>query len=289
MVELEPRLLRAFVAVAEERHFGRAAARMYTTQPTLTRQVRALESLVGARLLDRLPAGVLPTEPGRVLLRRARQLLSDGERALDEARRVARGEGGHLAIGFLTSAAEILGPVVRQARDRDPALTFTFTERPWAEQTAGLESTQDDLAFVRDLPGAAPWQRRALTREPLCIVVPDDHRLSARRRLSLADLRTLADASFVNSRRWMQGREERWGFVPRVADDVVSLAASFTLIRAGLGVSLMPASYARPPVPGVVFIPVRGETSRLELAWDAARSRPTRERFLAAVPSAARS
>ena len=282
-MELEPRLLRALLTVAEERHFGRAAARLYTTQPTLTRQIHALETLVGAQLLERRSTGVVATEPGRVLVARARQLLADAERALDEARRVADGETGHLSIGFLTSAAELLGPLVRDARERDPGVTFTFTERAWAEQTTGLESGQDDLAFVRDLPAAAPWERRELAREQLCIVVPRGHRLAGRRRLSIADLRTLTNTPFVTSRRWMHGREARWGFVPHVADDVVSLAASFSLVRAGLGVSLMPAGYGRPPVAGVAFVPVRGETSRLELAWDPSHRHPPRERFLAAI------
>lgn len=282
-MELEPRLLRALVTVAEERHFGRAAARMYVTQPTLTRQVHALEALIGAQLLQRLPTGVVPTEPGRVLLGRARQLLADGERALDETRQVAHGRAGHLSIGFLTSAAEILGPLVRDARERDPGVAFTFTERAWAEQTEGLESGQDDLAFVRDLPATAPWQRRQLGRQNLCIVVPSSHRLAGRKRLTVADLRTLADTPFVASRRWMRGREERWGFTPRVTDDVISLTASFTLVRAGLGVSLMPDSYAHPPVAGVIFIPVQGEISHLELAWEPARPHPPRDRFLAAA------
>src|SRR3954453_8803301 len=96
---LELRLLRSLVVVAEERHLHRAAARLHLSQPALTRQVQTLEERVGAPLLVRLPRGVDLTEAGRVLAADARRLVVDADRALDRARRAARGELGHNSIG----------------------------------------------------------------------------------------------------------------------------------------------------------------------------------------------
>src|ERR1044072_8293675 len=102
---MELRHLRAFVAVAEERHFGRAADRLHMAQPPLSQQIRRLESELGVELLHRTTRRVEVAPPGGgVLLERARQLIADADSAVEDARRAARGEVGKLAIGFTGSA-----------------------------------------------------------------------------------------------------------------------------------------------------------------------------------------
>src|SRR3954451_12865989 len=156
---LELRLLRSFLVVYEERHFGRAAQRLQLTQPALTRQVQTLEARIGAPLLLRLPRGVEPTEAGSVLATHARRVIAESERALEQTRRAARGEYSHLAVGFIASAADrTMAPLLGALRDHHPGVTLSLTERTWAVQTDGLENGWDDVAFVRDLPPESPWR-----------------------------------------------------------------------------------------------------------------------------------
>src|SRR5262245_611264 len=116
-------LLRAFVAVAEELHFGRAARRLHITQPPLSLQIRRLEEQVGVRLFDRDRRPVDPTEAGSALLPRARRLLADLDAACVEAQRVARGELGTLAVGYTPTATyELLPPLVARFRAQRPEL-----------------------------------------------------------------------------------------------------------------------------------------------------------------------
>jgi len=281
-MELELRLLRSFVTVATEGHFGRAAKRLNITQPALTRQIQDLEARVGAAVLIRRPRDLELTEAGRVLLGEAERLLAHSRRALERTRRTAHGDSGHLCLGFVASASDVLAQLVRLTRERYPGITFTFNERAWLEQTAGLESGEDDVAFLRDIPPSAPWRRLELVREPLCIVVPHHHRLASKERVEVGDLRTLAATPFVASRRWMQRREDEWGFTPQIADEVVSLTATYALVRAGFGVSLLPLAYA-PDARGITFVPIADTSTRLELCWGVDHDRPVRENLLRVV------
>ena len=281
-MELEFRLLRSFVAVATERHFGRAAKRLNITQPALTRQIQDLEARVGAAVFIRRPRDLELTQAGRVLLGEAERLLAQCRRALERTQRTAQGDIGHLSLGFLASASDVLARLVGLTRERYPGITFTFSERAGRDQSAGLESGEDDAAFLRDIPPGAPWQRLELVCEPLCIVVPNLHPLASREHLEVEDLRALASTPFVASHRWMLGREHEWGFVPKVADEVVSLTATYAFVRAGFGVSLLPLAYA-PDARGTTFVPIVGTTSRLELCWGAGNDQPVRESFLMVV------
>jgi DNA-binding transcriptional LysR family regulator len=286
-MELELRLVRSFLAVAEERHFGRAAARLHLSQPALSRQVQELESRVGARLLDRDSTGVRLTEAGRVLRADGERLIAQGARALDRARRAAAGEIGHLAIGFLGSAADsVLAPLLRALREAHPGIAFTLTERPWTEQTAGLDSGEDDVAFVRDLESAT-WATYELLEERLCLVLPAGHELAGCAEVDVDELRRVSAEPFVTTPSWMEGREARWGFRPRVLVDLASLQGTFALVAYGFGISLLPESYAAVRRSDVVFVPIAGEVSRQQIAWPPDAPLAARERFLEVVAGAA--
>src|SRR5690349_15074965 len=115
------RRLRSFIAVAEELHFGRAARRLNMSQPPLSVQIRQLEAQIGAPLFERTQRRVELTEPGRVLLEAARDLIARAGAAVDIARRTARGEAGRLAVGFVSTADYSLLPaLVRRFRERHP-------------------------------------------------------------------------------------------------------------------------------------------------------------------------
>ena len=128
-MDLEPRALRPFLAVADSLHFGRAAETLRIAQPALSQQIRRLERDLGVELFVRTSRSVALTPAGRVLRDRARALLAQGEKDAEEVVRVARGEQGRLDVGFVSSALP-LGPVrrVQQLREEHPLVRVHLTE-----------------------------------------------------------------------------------------------------------------------------------------------------------------
>ena len=276
-MELESRLLRAFVTVAEELHFGRAAARLNITQPALSRQVQQLELQIGAQLLARGPHGVALTEAGRVLRADGERLLAQGGRALDRARRAASGDLGHLSAGFVGSALDLVVAALGEMRERHAGVAFTTTERAFREQTAGLESGEDDVAFVRDIEPGSAFAVTALRPEPLCLVVPAAHPLAGRVRVTRRELlKAVASTPIVSTRRWM-GLQ---GLDPPTLDEVASTLATLRLVAAGVGISYMPAGYRSQAGGGVNFVPVSGESSILQIATVPRPPSPVAHRFI---------
>jgi DNA-binding transcriptional LysR family regulator len=266
-MDLDLRLLRSFLVVAEERHLHRAAARVAISQPGLSRQMQTLEALVGTPLLVRLPRGVELTEAGRVL-------VDDGDRALDRARRAGRGELGHVAIGFLASAADrLMAPLLRRLLDRHPDVTFSLTERSWAQQSEGLETGADDVAFVRDVAADDGWELLSLLREPVCLVVREDHALARRRRVRPADVERLQGPRLLGAREWIAPRRDRWGFEVQIDEHSSSPVALVAFVRAGFGLAVMPQSY-EPFAQHLRFLPIDGESSEQQLAWSPGGARP---------------
>ncbi|TDE09306.1 LysR substrate-binding domain-containing protein [Jiangella asiatica] len=286
-MDVEIRLLRSFAVVAEELHFSRAANRLLLSQPALSRQIRDLERRIGADLLVRDTRTVALTECGKLLHREAARLLADLERTIERVRGAGRGEIGHLSIGFIGSAVEsFVMPTLQTVRQHHPGLTFTLIDRSWVLQTAGLENGTDDLAFVRDLPPAAPWRTAHLSTEPVCMVVPDDHPLAGRQLATRSDLAMVADTPFLSNPSWMATHCGDWPFAPRVTDEMGSTHGIFALVRAHFGISFMPASYASWSADGLSFVPVEGNSSTLVVAWRADRHSVAHDVFLNALPPA---
>src|SRR5262249_10327708 len=152
-VSMELRHLRYFVAVAEELHFARAAARLHMAQPPLSQQIRSLEDELCVRLFDRAHRRGRLTDAGVAFLGEARRTLASAERAADLARRAARGETGRLAIGYVSSVAyELLPAIVRALRRRAPGVTLVLEELSSAEQRAALAAGTPDVRVVRPPP-----------------------------------------------------------------------------------------------------------------------------------------
>src|SRR4051794_16528040 len=145
------RHLRYFVTVAEERHFGRAAARLHMAQPPLSQQIRRLEADLGIELFSRTTRRVDLTEAGAAYLERARTILTSVDTAADEARRVAAGVVGHLAIGCVGSATYSLLPALsRRLAEELPGVDFSFRgEMLVADQVDALRTGSIDIALLR--------------------------------------------------------------------------------------------------------------------------------------------
>lgn len=263
MIEL--RHLRYLLAVAEEGHVTRAAARLGIQQPPLSQQIKALEKMVGTPLFHRHPRGVEPTAAGRVLIEKARVILRDVDLALDAARRSARGEEGRLALGFTSSSAfhPIVAAMVRSLREAAPGLSLSLEEASTLELIAALRAGQLDAAFVR----ATVERPEGLVitfvlDEPMLVALPDHHPLAAPavRRRAIA-LEALKDETFILYRRRagpglydsIIAACQAAGFSPDVGQEAPRLAATLSLVAAGLGLSIVPASMARLETNGIVY------------------------------------
>ncbi|MFG1927796.1 LysR family transcriptional regulator [Cryptosporangium sp. NPDC048952] len=184
---MDLRLLRYFLAVVEERHLGRAAARLHMTQPPLSRAIRQLEDDLGATLLDRTPRGVSPTAAGEALYREGRALAEHVDR-VRVAVRDAAGEAT-LAIGTLADAAEgVSGQLVAAFRQQHPRVAVTVHEADLSDPTAGLRAGLVDVAFTRTPFDDAGLRTYGLGSEPLGVVVRADDSLVGRPSVSESDL-----------------------------------------------------------------------------------------------------
>jgi LysR family transcriptional regulator, benzoate and cis,cis-muconate-responsive activator of ben and cat genes len=248
------RQLRYFIAVAEERHFRRAAERLHMSQPPLSQQIRALEDELGVPLLARNRRSVRLTASGEAFLRRARGLLEQAAGAATEAQRIGRGEAGSLAIGFMSAAMLGRLPSLFTAfRAENAAVTIDLVQLPPQEQIEALDAGRIDLGFVAISAGPRhpALERYRLTahkiwEEELVAAVPPRHRLAERRRIAL---RALAGERFITlSRAPETGHYDsvvqlcrRSRFRPTIAQEVEQLPAALALIASGYGVSLVPA------------------------------------------------
>ncbi|MGL4963609.1 MAG: LysR family transcriptional regulator [Inquilinus sp.] len=261
MIEL--RHLRYFVAVAEEGHVTRAAERLGMQQPPLSQQIKALEQALGVPLLHRLPRGVRPTESGLVLLAEARAILAQLDRALETVRRTGRGEQGRIAVGFTSSAAfhPFVSAAIRGFREAAPQVEMAMEEASTGELVEALRAERLDAAFIRSPVGdAAGLVVEPLLDEPMVAVVPAGHALAAGP--DPIPLSALAEEPFVLYRRpsgpglydSIIAACRAAGFSPRIAQEAPRLVSTLSLVEAGLGVSIIPASMARLDAGGVATL-----------------------------------
>jgi DNA-binding transcriptional LysR family regulator len=270
----ELRQLRYFVAVAEERNLTRAAARLHIAQQSLSQQIRTLESQLGATLFERSTRGVELTAVGAVLLREARPVLAQAERAVEAVRRAARGEQGELRVGFLSTVANyFMPPVVRAFRERHPGVTLHTEDVPIAALVAGLRDGTLDAGLSRP-PLVDDLATEVVLREPVAAVLPEGHRLADRPELTLADL---ADEPWVLTPRaswppWHRSYDEdfaRAGYRPRVVQRGTTPQGLLALVAAGVGVTRLTLSSRSLRDSGVVFVPLTGDDACVMLVWRA--------------------
>ncbi|MEV5961988.1 LysR family transcriptional regulator [Kribbella sp. NPDC051952] len=283
--------LSAFVAVAEELHFGRAADRLNMTQPPLSRQVQKLERTVGVRLLERDNRRVALTEAGKAFLTEARRVLALVETAGDLARRVDQGAAGTLRLGFTaTSAIRTLGPLLRRISEELPGVDVILHERVTPAQLDGLLRGELDLALGRPPFDSRLFDSRVVFREPLCAVVPSNHRLAAvDRPLTPADFADEPVISYSPTQaRYFHELTVRFlaDAHPRIEQRVQQILTVVLLVAAGRGVALVPSSARSLGVEGVAYreVGVPGEPVELHAIWNRDATSPVLQRVLAMLP-----
>jgi len=268
---MESKLLRSFLAVAEELHFGRAARRLGMSQPPLSVQIRRLEEEVGARLFDRDRRSVALTEAGRLLVGRARHLLSEAERARAEVARVAAGQGGTLAIGYTPTATyDLLPALVPALRAAHPDVRLVLTELRSPDQPEALHEGRIDVGIACGPVGARELDERVLVRERLWAALPERSGLARRARV---DVKALGRVPIVLVRRDV---EPAWadasaaavahaGVRLDVVQETDTKIALLGLVAAGVGASLVSESMRCLGRRGVVFRPIVGLSLALPL------------------------
>ncbi|MFI9152916.1 LysR family transcriptional regulator [Streptomyces sp. NPDC053367] len=265
--------LHAFVVLAEELHFGRAAVRLGIAQPPLSQQIRRLEEKVGHALFTRPPGRVALTPAGRELLPAARQALSGLAQGLAAARAVGGGRTGRLRVGFAASLAlTVLPGLLGAHRRRFPGVELDIREMTTAPQLTALHEGTIDVGLLREPPEDAPdLAFRTLLAEPLVAVLPLSHPLARPRTVPLA---ALAGQPFVLlPREAGPGLYDRInaacaaaGFAPRIAQHAVEWQTVCALVEAGLGVSVAPAAIRRIRLKGLAFRTLRAPAPKTTVA-----------------------
>jgi DNA-binding transcriptional LysR family regulator len=270
---MELRDCRYFVAVAEELHFGRAAVRLHMAQPPLSQRIKALEEELGARLFTRTSRSVALTPAGEAFWREARALLEQAEKAGETARRVALGLAGRLTVGFVNPAMDaFLSVALAEFREQAPHVELVLREMTTREQTQAFLAGCLDVGFLRyagqDVPGAS---LRVVSREPYILAVPSGHALARKGRVALAKLDGMPmimppRGALLKLRQGMTDAFARAGAAPVTVQEAISKFTTLSLVAAGVGLALLPASVRVWRREGVVFRDVEGELPVVELA-----------------------
>jgi DNA-binding transcriptional LysR family regulator len=255
--------LRCFVTVAEELHFGRAAARLNMTQPPLSRQIQVLEHIIDAPLLERTSRSVRLTPAGRSFLPEARRILKLAESASQVARRIAMGKTGSLKIGYTAAAAYgFLPELLAACRARLPEVDFSLKEMVSGDQLEALASGQIDAGLLRPPIARPELATKRVLAEPLLAAIPRKHPLASRENLAIKDFdgQPFVMYSPYESRYFhdlLVALFTQADILPRYVQHVGQIHSILAMVRAGLGVSIVPAAAANLKIAEVKLRPLK--------------------------------
>lgn len=284
---MEFRQLELFVAVAEELHFGRAAARVGMAQPPFSQRIRGLEAELGVELLTRTSRRVALTAAGAQLLEDARLLLARRTDVIHSVQRAASGQAGTLRVGFAASSAfGVLPDIVLRFRTRFPDVKLELDDSESLDVRTALTTGALDVAIIR-----APFRHEGLTverllRERFVLALPARH---PRARQKVVALSSLATEPFVLfPRHSAPGLHDTVtsmclaaGFSPNILQEASSWPSVVGMVEAGLGITIAPASSQALRPKGVVFRPLTGAPAHAELvvAFPGAQPSPAAQHF----------
>lgn len=262
---MELRHLRYFVAVAEEEHITRAAARLSMQQPPLSQQIKALEAEIGVSLFNRVGKRIQLNGAGKLFLSEAREILTLVDNAVQRVRRFDLGEEGRMRLGYTSSAAlhELTPGIIRAFRMAHPLISLEIEEGSAHDLLCALEEERIDAAFVRSsVEKYATLDCMGLDQERMVVAIPAQHRLAAQAESGLR-LKDLKDEPFILYRQVNgSGIQElllrlcrKAGFEPRPVQEVHRMVAAIQLVAAGLGISVVPQSLDTMQSKNVVYRP----------------------------------
>ena len=272
---MEFRHLEGFVAVAEELHFGRAAARLHMAQPPLSQYIRLLERDLGVKLFERSTRSVRLTTAGHSLLEPARRVLAEASVARRTAQAAGAGEVGRVTVGFAgASSYDALPRLTRAVTSELPGIELVLQGQTYSgEALSRISDGTLDVGFVA-LPARGGISSRVVSVEHLVIALPDTHRLADEPSIDVADLANEQFVAFPAAR----GSAVRdavtqaclnAGFRPMITQESPDAYNLLTVVGAGVGVAIMVSSAQNIHMEHVVFRPMSGEvpTMSIALAW----------------------
>lgn len=264
--------LRYFIAVAEELHFSRAAARLHIAQPALSQQIKRLEDELEVKLFTRSSRRVELTEAGIEFLREANEIIERAENSAAAMRQYASGTRGSLKLGFNEPAiCTFLPYAIKKFIELYPDVDIALHELETVEQIKALESKRIHLGIMRpfgcDLSG---FHSQLLLKTNYVLAIPKGHRLNKTSKVSLSSLKNEAFIMFPHSvnpslYEAIQKSCRDAGFVPDIVQDVVSKQTTLALVEAGIGIALVPEFSRHLASDGVIFRQIESKLPDIEI------------------------
>jgi DNA-binding transcriptional LysR family regulator len=286
---MDLRQMRYFLAVAEERHFGRAAERLHMAQPPLSRQIQGLEDELGTRLFVRTPRGVDLTEAGEALLAEVPNLLALSQRAAERARLAGQGVIGRLDVGLFGSGVlDVIPRILARFHAARPRVKIVLHNLTKTEQLQALRERRITVGFNRLVPDEPGIVVRPVLREPLVVALPDTHALAARAVLTIAELDAQPMIVYPNVPMHGLAQEVARAFKAEgarlvVEQEVEDVLTAVALVASGFGLAVTTQSAINLRLPGVAFRPLRSRQLKdLELSclWRAGDASPILAAFV---------
>lgn len=300
---MDLRQMRYFLAVAEERNFGRAAERLHMAQPPLTRQIRALEEGLGTDLFVRTPRGVDLTDAGNALLDEVPNLLSLAQRARERTVRAGQGLSGRLDVGtFGSGVLDVIPRLLARFHAERPDVRIVLHNQTKAEQIDALRERRIAIGFNRLVPPETDLVVETVLRERMVVALHERHALADRSRLSLRELDDqpmilYPQQALPGLAQRVAGAFQREGLRLRLEQEVEDVLTAVALVSSGFGLCVTTESSMSLRLPGVAFRPLDCEALRdielaclyrreppspalaafLEVVHDFARQRPTHQ------------
>ena len=282
--------LRAFIAVAEELHFGRAAARLHMAQPPLSRTIKQLERELGAQLFERTTRSVRLTAAGEALIRPAQQVLDDIDVARSIVASAGSGVSGRVRVGFAgASSHRPAARLARQVRQRYPGIDLVLSSLTFAgEGVRQLQEGDLDVAIVRWDQAPPGLRSRPVLKERKLVAVPVDHRLAGRSSVTMKELEqeawvTLSSDPPPYLYNMLIRMSLDAGYAPRIAQRAPDMWTTMALVSAGVGICLTFDSVMESmPATEVHALTIEGEDAPVwaYLAWRRDNVNPALARVL---------
>lgn len=256
------RQLQCFVVLAEELNFTRAARRLNMSQPPLSTQIQTLERELGAELLDRSSRKVSLTRAGQAFWRRAKNMLDQDERSIEEIREIERGQDGTVEIGTTGSILRGgLSELLAGFAATHPKITLRIHEQSPAAQITEVLSRRTDVSFNRSVPRDHELAYEYAWQEELVALLRTDHRFAERSEISIDDLRedhhVVLRPDSSDFAAYVMSHIISAGFRPRISQQVTDAQSIPSLVAAGFGVGIVPAGIAKLTSGPLVFLPIR--------------------------------
>lgn len=283
--------LKSFLVLADQLHYGRAAAALHLSQPALTKQIQRLEEDLGSPLFERGTQGTRLSAFGQQWLQEARQVDRRLDGLIDFGRKMTQGETGRVRIGFGYHSLELVPSVVVKLREEAPGIQISIRDMSTAEQLSDLNAGKLDLAFVRlPIANSENYQSLPAIEDRMALVTA--YAFSDKKRLKLADV---SDQPFVSISQLrspgffghMLTLCAKHGFHPRIVQQVSEFPTALALARAGMGVTMIPESYWNSDYKSLKIHRIAATDSKWKVGalWRRGDSNPALHRFLDTLKS----